>query len=78
VINDNEIGDQQPDLTSSRNTSTAAAHPEEMKATIDLRVGNLISFSGTARATPAGLTAVALILSAILIPMVFLMRNRRR
>ena len=29
-------------------------HPEEMKATYNLRVGNLISLQGSARITPAG------------------------
>jgi hypothetical protein len=58
--------------------STAAPHPEGMRTTIDLRVGKFVSLNVTARATPAGLAAVALIVAAALIPVVWLTKGRRR
>lgn len=57
---------------------TAAPHPEEMKASIDLAVDDSVSIKATARATPAGLIAAALLAAAVLIPLVILARTRRR
>ena len=59
-------------------SETAAPHPEEMKATVDLRIGDAVSITATARATPAGLVAAALLISAILIPLAWLARGRVR
>jgi len=36
------------------------SHPEEMKATYNLRVGNLVSLQGSARITPAGVICAAI------------------
>jgi len=72
------IGDAPPDAEPERNPETAASHPEEMKATVDLHIGDSISITATARATPAGLIAAALLISAILIPLVWLARDRKR
>jgi hypothetical protein len=44
----------------------AAVHPEEMKASIDLAIGSRVRLRATARATPAGLVAVALMTSSFL------------
>jgi hypothetical protein len=57
---------------------TAAPHPEEMKATVDLRLGRSVSIRATGRATPAGLATAAMLVSALLIPLVWLARNRAR
>lgn len=48
---------------------TAAPHPEEMRASAELRLGRAVSLSASARATPAGLVAVGLLLSAVMIPL---------
>lgn len=72
-----EAGDQQRDLPTDQDSSTAAPHPEEMRATIDFRIGNGISVNATARATPAGLVSAALLLSAILIPVLLIVKQRR-
>jgi hypothetical protein len=58
-------------------STTAAAHPEEMKATVEVRVGERISMRATARATPAGLATAALLVSAILIPALWFAKQRR-
>jgi hypothetical protein len=34
------------------------SHPEEMKATYDLRIGRSISLRGSARITPAGVVTI--------------------
>jgi hypothetical protein len=60
------------------NNPTAAPHPEEMKATIDVTVGRSVTIKAAARATPAGLVAAALLIAAILIPRIWLTRTRAR
>jgi hypothetical protein len=46
----------------------AAPHPEEMKATFDLAIGNALSVKAAVRTTPAGLVAAALLAAAVLFP----------
>ncbi|AWN44747.1 hypothetical protein DK389_23355 [Methylobacterium durans] len=58
-------------------SATAAPHPEEMRATVDLTIGQSIAFRATARATPAGLVSAALLVAATLVPLVWLARTRR-
>jgi hypothetical protein len=50
-------------------SSAAPPHPEEMSATVEVRISNVVSVKATARATPAGLVAVALVLASVLIPL---------
>jgi hypothetical protein len=47
---------------------TAAPHPEEMKATIDLAIGNAVSVKAIVRTTSAGLIAAAMLAAAMLLP----------
>ncbi|WP_407520156.1 hypothetical protein [Methylobacterium oryzisoli] len=49
-----------------------------MRASVDLRIGEAIALKATARATPAGLVAVAVLMGAILVPVVWLARTRAR
>jgi hypothetical protein len=63
-------------MTTDEN-ATDAQHPEELKATVELRITDYVTLRTTARATPAGLIGVALLLSAILIPVMWGMRSRR-
>jgi hypothetical protein len=63
-------------MTTDEN-ATVAQHPEELKATMELRITDYITLRTTARATPAGLIGVALLLSAILIPVMWGVRSRR-
>ncbi|MCB8880009.1 hypothetical protein ACELLULO517_07170 [Acidisoma cellulosilytica] len=53
-----------------------SAHPEEMKASVSLRIGETISLTATARATPAGLVASALITAAVMVPLIWISRRR--
>ena len=57
-------------------TDAGPFHPEEMRARIDLRIGEAVALKATARATPAGLVAVAVPMGAILVPAVWLARAR--
>jgi len=72
------INDAPRDMEPEHGSETAAPHPEEMKATVYLRIGDSILITATARATPAGLIAAALLVSAILMPLVGLARDRAR
>jgi hypothetical protein len=40
-------------------------HPHEMRAEVNIRVGNAIALAASARATPAGLLATGLLVSAV-------------
>jgi oxalate decarboxylase/phosphoglucose isomerase-like protein (cupin superfamily) len=55
---------------------TAAAHPEEMKGSVELRITKHVTLKATARATPAGLVGAAMLLAAIMIPIMWTKRVR--
>jgi hypothetical protein len=55
-----------------------ATHPEEMRATFDLRVGEHINLHGSARLTPAGIVAAGLMTVAVLVARTALVRAVRR
>jgi hypothetical protein len=61
----------------SRST-TAAPHPEEMKGTVEFRLGRYASVTARGRATPAGLATAALLVATVLIPFAWLLRRGRR
>ncbi|RDJ27653.1 hypothetical protein DWF00_12030 [Bosea caraganae] len=50
-------------------------HPEEMKASFNLRVGKSISLQGSARITPAGVVTTGLMISAIVLAFGYLARS---
>lgn len=60
--------------------ASAPTHPEEMKASVDLRIGNSVSLQATARTTPAGLISAGIMASAIVLAvttLVWAVRRRR-
>ena len=59
------------------NTFVAAAHPEEMRATLDAQFGRSGSLKLSARTTPAGLISVGVLVSAILLSTAVLVRAAR-
>jgi hypothetical protein len=63
--------------SSSRNRKPAP-HPEEMKATLDLAIGNAVSVKASVRTTPAGLIAAAMLAAPILLPTVALAKTLLR
>ena len=52
----------------------ALTHPEEIKATVDFRLGDRVQLKATARTTPAGLVATGLLVSSILMAVAFVVR----
>jgi hypothetical protein len=57
---------------------SAAIHPEEIKASVDLRIGNSVSLKATVRTTPAGLITAGIMVSAIVLAVATLVRAARR
>jgi hypothetical protein len=53
----------------------AMTHPEEMRTTIEIDIAGRVRFRATARATPAGLVSVALLLAAIMVPLAWANRG---
>ena len=62
---------------SGHEMTTAAPHPEEMRAEAELRVRGDTVLRATARATPAGLIALGALVSAILLSTAALVRAAR-
>jgi uncharacterized protein (TIGR03382 family) len=52
-------------------------HPEEMKSTVELRIGRLISLQAAARTTPAGVVSVGIAISLAVLAFSALARARR-
>lgn len=53
-------------------------HPEEMRATWDLKVGKSITLQGDARWTPAGIVTAGIAASAVLLSLAALVRAAHR
>lgn len=53
-------------------------HPEEMKAMVELRIGDRAAIMATARTTPAGLISIGLMVGAILLSTAALVHAARR
>ncbi len=62
--------------TDDFNSTTAAAHPEEMKGTVEFKLGNLVTATATGRTTPAGLACAALLVAAVLFLLAMMVRRR--
>jgi hypothetical protein len=58
--------------------ASAPTHPEEIKASVDLRIGNTVSLKATARTTPAGLVTAGILVSAIVLAVATLVWAVRR
>lgn len=67
-----------PSTDSEFSSMTAAPHPEEMKGTVEFRLGRVASVTASGRATPAGLATAALLVTAILLPFAWLLKRGRR
>ena len=53
-------------------------HPEEMKASYNLRIGKSISLQGSARITPAGIVTVGVTTLLVALAFAALVPRRRR
>ncbi|WP_297296586.1 MYXO-CTERM sorting domain-containing protein [uncultured Methylovirgula sp.] len=64
-------------LSEEISRSELAPHPEEMKSTVELRIGRVFSLQATARTTPAGIVSVGIALSLAVLAFSALARARR-
>jgi hypothetical protein len=58
--------------------ATAPTHPEEMTASVDLRIGNSVTLKAMARTTPAGLVTAGILVSSIILAVATLVWAARR
>jgi hypothetical protein len=58
--------------------SDSPPHHEEMKAKVELRIGDRTVVMATARTTPAGLISVGVMVAAILLSVAALVHTARR
>ena len=72
------VGMDEPITKSVGPAASGDAHPEEIRATVDLRIGNSLSLKATARTTPAGLVTTGIMVSAIILAVAALVRAARR
>jgi hypothetical protein len=61
----------------AKQPATAAPHPEEMRGTVEFKLGNFATITARGRTTPAGLIGAAALVSAVLIPLAMMVRRRR-
>ena len=54
------------------------SHPEEIKATFDLRVGTIANLQGSARTTPAGVISAGIAAAAVIFAVGYLVSSLRR
>ena len=66
------------EVTASSADRDAPTHPEEMRATYKLRIGNMISVESTARITPAGIVTVGVTTLLVALAFTALAKPRRR
>ncbi|MFC0410363.1 hypothetical protein [Roseomonas elaeocarpi] len=57
---------------------TTAANPNEMTAQVDLQIGSSVVLQARARATPAGLMAIGVLVSSIILSVAPLVWSARR
>jgi hypothetical protein len=62
----------------TEDTLPVPAHPAEMQARVDLRLGNAASLQAVARATPNVLMSVGVLVSLILLSTAVLVRAAKR
>lgn len=53
------------------------SHPEEMRGSVSLRIGDRIVMEASGRVTPAGLISTGLAVAAIVVAVGFLIRSTR-
>ncbi|CAN7184017.1 hypothetical protein LJR030_000368 [Rhizobium sp. LjRoot30] len=57
--------------------TASPSHPEEIKSTFDLRVGNHITLQGSARITPAGVICTGIAVTAMTFALGYLISSAR-
>jgi hypothetical protein len=59
-------------------SETALPHPEEMKTSVELRLGGSVVLHATARTTPAGLVSAGIAVSSIILAVAAVVWAARR
>jgi hypothetical protein len=68
---------REPTAQTEEKYAGAPAHPEEITASVEFRVGNSVSLNATVRTTPAGLAAAGVMVAAIVLSITVLVRATR-
>jgi hypothetical protein len=58
---------QEATMQTAGHDAGAPIHPEEIRASVDFRIGNSVSLKGTVRTTPAGLVTAGIMVAAIVL-----------
>jgi hypothetical protein len=58
-------------------SSAVSSHPEEIKSTFDLRVGEHIVLQASARITPAGVISMGIAVATIMLSIAYLVSAKR-
>jgi hypothetical protein len=69
---------QEPITQTESQAESAALHPEETRASVDLRIGKNVALKATVRTTPAGLVTAGVMVAAIVLSITVLVRAIRR
>ncbi len=67
-----------PDASPQITDTDIPTHPEEMKATYNLRIGKFVSLQGSARITPAGIVSTGITVALVALAVSLLSPDRRR
>jgi hypothetical protein len=69
---------QEPITQTEGQAESAPVHPEEIRASVDLRIGKNVALKATVRTTPAGLVTAGVMVAAIVLSITVLVRAIRR
>jgi hypothetical protein len=69
---------QEPITQTEGQAESAPVHPEEIRASVDLRIGKNVALKATVRTTPAGLVTAGVMVAAIVLSITVLVRAMRR
>ena len=69
---------QEPITQTEGQAESAPVHPEEIRASVDLHIGNSVSLKAMVRTTPAGLVTAGVMVAAIVLSIAALVRAVRR
>jgi hypothetical protein len=66
---------QEPITQTSGHDAGSPIHPEEIRASVDFRIGNSVSLKRTVRTTPAGLVTAGIMVAGIVLSITALVRR---
>ena len=69
---------QEPITQTEGQAESAPAHPEEIRASVDLRIGKNVALKATVRTTPAGLVTAGVVVAVVLSITALVRAIRRR